>query len=296
MREASVQVGSNIGVVFDPTWLNFASTTTPFEPNSNTGISRQELEVIVSLIDLTALNPEDQTTDISSLLEDAVHPLPGAHVTTAGVCVYPSFLYLAGTWVREAGVRLVAAAGGFPHALSLPSVRTEEVALLARLADEIDVPIPRYLALEGRWEELYDDVRRLVEAAKGTPVKVILATGELPQNADIYGAAMAAMMAGASFIKTSTGRERINARLDSGVVICQAIRDYGERSGYKVGIKPAGGIRTASEALAWIGLVRDRLGEQWINPERMRIGASGLLAEIRRSWTGEDRQIAPVTY
>ena len=296
MGNVSVQLGSNSGVEFNPSWLEFASSTTPFEPKPNTGISRQELQVIVSLLDLTSLNSDDEPSQVARLFETAVRPLPGVQLTTAGVCVFPAFLHLSGTWVSSAGVRLVAVAGGFPHGLSSPASRTEEVRLLSGVADEIDFPIPRYLVREGRWRELYDDVRQMVLAARGTPVKVILGTGELKGAQDVYGAAMTAMMAGANFIKTSTGKERLNANLESGAVMCQAIRDYRQSSGFAVGIKPAGGIRTPIEALNWIQLVRERLGDEWVSPTRMRIGASGLLEEVRRMWDGEDRPITAVTY
>lgn len=296
MGRSSVQVGSNAGVQFNPEWLKFASTTTPFEPKSDTGISRQELQIIVSLLDLTALESGACTSDFSQLFDDAVRPLPAIKMHVAGACTFPVFLSMAGTWLRDAGVRTVAVAGGFPHALSDPACRIEEVAGAALLADEVDFPIPRYLALEERWEDLYRDIRALVDAAGGTPAKVILGSGELVRPELIYRAAMTAMMAGASFIKTSTGRERINARLDAGAVICGAIRDYTQSTGFAVGFKPAGGIRTPAEAISWIQLVRERLGEQWVTPDRMRIGASGLLSAIRAAWEGEDRPMGPIVY
>jgi deoxyribose-phosphate aldolase len=296
MGNSSVQLGVNSGVEFNASWLEFASSTAPFEPKPNTGISRQELEFIVSLLDLTSLNSEEDSSDVLRLFEDSVRPLAGSKQTAAGACVFPTFLALAGTWVSTAGVRLVAVAGGFPHALSSQASRVAEIRLLSGLADEVDFPIPRHLAREGRWRELYDDIQQMVMAARGTPVKVILGTGDLLGADQIYGAAMAAMMAGAQFIKTSTGKERINARLDAGAIMCQAIRDFRQRSGFEVGIKPAGGIKTPADAMVWVELVRARLGDEWIRPTRLRIGASGLLAEIRRTWSGEDRPIAPVTY
>jgi deoxyribose-phosphate aldolase len=282
MRNSSVQVLRNPGIGFDQSWIDLAPQSASFDLDRETpAISAQEAGVIASLLDLTSLNSDDTAESIRALFADAVQPLPGSKVQVAGVCVYPAFLNLDGTGLRNHGVRLVTVAGGFPHALSPREARVAEIRICARLADEVDFPIPRYLALAERWEELYFDISELVVAAAGSPVKVILATGELPNQQSMYRAATVAMMAGAAFVKTSTGKERINARLDAGSILCRAIKDYAKRTEFQVGLKPAGGIRTPDEALRWVHLVRGRLGEEWVTPELFRIGASSLLEHLR---------------
>ena len=273
----------NPGCSFDQAWIDLAPQTASFDLERSDEASWPDLLLIASLLDLTSLGSDDTASQILNLFLTAIEPIPGRKLTAAGVCIYPEFLGLAGTWVRDRGVRLVTVAGAFPHGLSPLGSRAREVAECAKLADEVDFPIDRRLALEERWEELYFEVKELVSASRGVPAKVILATGELPNQTSMYRAATVAMMAGATFVKTSTGKERVNARLDAGAILCRAIKDYSKRTGYKVGLKPAGGIRTTNEAMQWVRLVRNRLGEEWLTPETMRIGASALLDALRYS-------------
>lgn len=282
MRTSSVLSPLNPGTPFDPSWIDLAPQTASFDPDGEIGSpTTHDLGLIASLLDLTSLNSDDTAAKLESLFQAALDPLGDGKRTVAGVCIYPAFLDSVGTWLSARGVRLVTVAGGFPHALGPLEARCNEIALCARCADEVDFPIPRFLALEGRWEDLYQEVRELVRAASGTPTKAILATGELHNQQTMYRAAITCMMAGASFVKTSTGKERVNATIYAGSILCRAIKDYSKRTGHKVGLKPAGGIRSAQEAMHWIALVRARLGEEWLTPGLFRIGASSLLDHLR---------------
>jgi deoxyribose-phosphate aldolase len=149
-------------------------------------------------------------------------------------------------------------------------------------ARRIDVVITRGHVLSGDWQALYDEVRTFRETCGDAHIKVILGTGELGTLRNVARASVVAMMAGADFIKTSTGKEPVNATLPVGLVMVRAIRDYLERTGYRVGFKPAGGIRTAKDSLDWLAMMKDELGEPWLRPELFRFGASGLLADIER--------------
>jgi deoxyribose-phosphate aldolase len=280
MGIGSVLTVQNPGTPFDQAWIDLAPQSASFDAEAPVP-SREDLRLIASLMDLTSLNSDDSREDILNLFDSAFEPLPGENVKVAAVCIFPEFLGLAGTWVRSRGVRLATVAGDFPHGLGPLESRCREIALCAKMADEVDFPIDRRLALAGRWEELYWETREMVRAARGVPTKVILATGELPDQPTIYRAASVAMMAGATFVKTSTGKERVNARLDAGAIMCRAIKDYLKRTGCKVGLKPAGGIRSTNEAMGWLQLVRSKLGDEWVMPELFRIGASSLLEHLR---------------
>ena len=274
----------NPGIPYDPAWIDLAPQTASFDQDEPSGqIDPEEIKLVASVFDLTSLGSDDTQSLILGLFEDALDPLPGLGVIVAGVCVYPQFLSLAGTWLRERGVRLVTVAGSFPHGLGSIESRCSDVTACAKIADEVDFPIDRRLAIEGKWEELYWETKEMVRAARGVPTKVILATGELHDQPSIYRASTVAMMAGASFIKTSTGKERVNATIDAGVMMCRAIKDYQKRTEIKVGLKAAGGIRTTREAVTWLHMLRARLGEEWVSPSLFRIGASALLGHLRHS-------------
>ncbi len=174
-------------------------------------------------------------------------------------------------------------AAGFPHGLSPLSIRVAEVRACAAIgADEIDIVIRRSHALLGEWSALYDEVAAFREAAGRASLKAILATGELGAPLTVARAGLVALMAGADFIKTSTGKEAVNATLDAGIAMAAAIRTYSERTGVRAGLKPAGGLRTPARALDWLALVDAELGAAWLDPARFRLGASGLLAEVAR--------------
>ena len=284
MRNSSLLSVRNPGVPFDAGFLHYLPEISPYEPATDLPTpTLRDARLICAHLDLTLLNSDDNPDRISDLLEAAIAPLGQDDKTAvAAVCIYPAFVHQAGTWLRERGVKVATVAGAFPHGLSPLESRVKEVQLCAKIADEVDIATPRFLALEERWEDLYIEIREMVDAAQDTPVKVILGTGELPHQETVYRAALTAMMAGAAFVKTSTGKERVNATLEAGATMCQAIKDYWNMSGgHQVGLKPAGGIRTANEAMRWIELVRACLGENWLKPDTFRIGASSLLEHLR---------------
>jgi deoxyribose-phosphate aldolase len=195
-----------------------------------------------------------------------------------GNAVFRAREALAGCAVRVASV-----AAGFPAAQTPFRVRLLEVEEAARAgADEVDVVVSRAHVLWGDWRALYEEVRAFREAAGSCHLKTILGTGELPTLRHVAQAALVCMMAGADFVKTSTGKEAVNATLPVGLVMVRQVRDYHARTGYRVGFKPAGGIRTAKQALEWLALVREELGESWTRPETFRIGASSLLTDLER--------------
>lgn len=247
----------------------------------------------ITLMDLTTLSGDDTSTNVRRLCAKARTPIRrdllealGAQalpIRTAAVCVYHHWVEVAVEALEGSGIPVAAVSTGFPHGLSpLPQKIAEIEASVAAGAHEIDVVITRAHALEERWEALYDEVRRYREACGEAHLKVILATGELSTLTRVARASEVAMMAGADFIKTSTGKEGVNAILPVGLVMARAIRGYGERTGHRVGFKPAGGIRTAKEALLWMVLMKEELGNDWLDPHLFRFGASSLLADIER--------------
>ncbi len=197
--------------------------------------------------------------------------------------MYHSMVSTAAEALRGSGIPVAAVAAGFPHGLNPFPQRIEEIkASVAAGASEIDIVITRAHALNAEWRALYDEVAAFREACGEAHLKTILATGELGTLSNVGKASAVAMMAGADFIKTSTGKETVNATLPVGLVMARQIREYEERTGYKVGYKPAGGIRTAKQSLDWLILMKEELGDAWLNPGLFRIGASSLLSDIER--------------
>jgi deoxyribose-phosphate aldolase len=247
----------------------------------------------VTLMDLTTLAGDDTAGYVRRLCGKAAHPVRpdilealGAGqlpIRTAAVCVYHQFVETAVDALRGTGIPVAAVSTGFPAGLTPFEQRLAEIrASVAAGAGEIDVVITRAHVLNGEWEALYDEVRAFREACGEAHIKVILGTGELATLRNIARASMVAMMAGADFIKTSTGKEPVNAVLPTGLVMARMIREYHERTGYRVGFKPAGGIRTAKQSLEWMMLMKEELGTEWLAPELFRFGASSLLADIER--------------
>jgi len=247
----------------------------------------------ISLMDLTTLAGDDTEGRVRRLCAKARQPVRadilealGAQdlgLTTAAVCVYHVFVDTAVHALRGTGIPVAAVSTGFPAGLSPLEQRLQEIrASLDAGAREIDVVITRAHVLTGSWEALYEEVRRFRETCGGAHLKTILATGELGTLRNVARASHVCMMAGADFIKTSTGKESVNATLPVGLVMTRAIREYRERTGYLVGFKPAGGIRTAREALDWLILIKEELGDRWLRPDLFRFGASSLLADIER--------------
>ena len=247
----------------------------------------------ISLIDLTSLAGDDTDGRIARLCAKARAPLrtdlvaalgiEDLHLTTAAVCVYHAMIPAARAALAGSAIPIAAVSTGFPAGLSAFETRLKEIeASVAAGAEEIDVVISRRHALTSDWRALYDEVKQFRAACGPSHIKVILATGELGAPARIAKASLTAMMAGADFIKTSTGMEGVNATLPVSLVMLRAIRDYHARTGIKVGLKPAGGIAAAKTALAYLILLKEELGTEWMSPNLFRFGASRLLGDIER--------------
>jgi deoxyribose-phosphate aldolase len=247
----------------------------------------------ISLMDLTTLNSNDTDERVRRLCAKARNPLSRALIDGLGlgetvirpaaICVYHPFVATAVSALEGTGIHVAAVSTAFPHGLSPLETRIAEIrASVAAGADEIDVVIPRGLVLGAKWHELYDEVAKFREACGDAHLKVILGTGDLATLRNVMLASMVSMMAGADFIKTSTGKESVNATLPVGLIMTRAIRAYEERTGFKIGFKPAGGISTAKSSLDWLVLMNEELGRRWLEPDLFRFGASSLLTDIER--------------
>jgi deoxyribose-phosphate aldolase len=247
----------------------------------------------VSCIDLTTLAGDDTPGKIHRLCAKARHPVRSdlleamgvadLGITVGAVCVYPSMVPHAVEALEGSGIPVASVAAAFPAGLSPMKSRLEEIHYAVREgAAEIDIVITRQHVLTGNWQALYDEVAAFRNACGEAHLKAILATGELGTLRNIQKASLVAMMAGADFIKTSTGKELENATLPVSLTMVRAIREYRERTGHKVGFKPAGGIRAAKDAISWLILMKEELGREWMEPELFRFGATGLLTDIER--------------
>jgi len=247
----------------------------------------------VACMDLTTLNSNDTEERVRRLCAKAVNPfradivealgIGGARIRPAAVCVYHPFVATAAEAVRGTGIHIAAVSTAFPHGLSPLETRLKEIeASVKDGADEIDVVIPRGLVFGARWQELYDEIVQMRAACGEAHLKVILGTGDLATLRNVMLASMVAMMAGADFIKTSTGKESVNATLPVGLAMVRAIRAYLEHTGYLIGFKPAGGIATAKASTDWLVLMKEELGRPWLEPDLFRFGASSLLTDIER--------------
>jgi len=247
----------------------------------------------VTLMDLTTLSGDDTPGRVRRLCAKARRPVRqdlleamGAaqlSIRVGAVCVYHRFVETAVEALEGSGIPVAAVSTGFPAGLSQFEQRIEEIrASVAAGAEEIDVVITRAHALTENWRGLYDEVRAMREACGDAHIKTILATSELGTLRTVARASLVCMMAGADFVKTSTGKESVNATLPVGLVMARAIRDYRERTGHLVGLKPAGGIRAAKESLDWLALIKEELGDRWLHPNLFRFGASSLLTDIER--------------
>jgi deoxyribose-phosphate aldolase len=247
----------------------------------------------VTLMDLTTLSGDDTAGRVRRLSAKARRPVRadlleamGAAqlpIRVAAVCVYHTFVKVALESLEGSGIPVAAVSTGFPAGLSPFEQRIAEIrASVAEGAEEIDVVITRAHVLTENWQALYEEVRAMREACGDAHIKTILATGELGTLRNVARASLVCMMAGADFIKTSTGKESVNATLAVGLVMARAIREYRERTGHLLGLKAAGGIRSAREALDWLTLVKEELGDRWLRPDLFRLGASTLLGDIER--------------
>lgn len=247
----------------------------------------------VTCIDLTTLSGDDTPGRVRRLCGKAVRPVradlieglglePDA-IRCAAVCVYHRHVKEAVRALEGTGVAVAAVSTGFPDGQSPHRVKLREIKASVKAgASEIDVVITREHALSGNWRGLYGEVRDFMDAAGEAHVKVILGTGNLKTLRNVARASRVAMMAGADFIKTSTGKEGVNATLPVALVMARAIREHRERTGFSVGFKPAGGVSTAKLALQYQVLMREELGREWLEPELFRFGASSLLGDLER--------------
>jgi len=247
----------------------------------------------ITCMDLTTLAGDDTPGAVLRLCAKARQPVKtelleqlGAlslPIRVGAVCVYHALVPVAVEALAGTGIPVAAVSTGFPAGQNPLPQKLEEIrASVAAGASEIDIVISRAHVLTGNWQALYDEVRAFREACGDAHMKTILATGELGTLRNVARASWVSMMAGADFIKTSTGKEAVNATLPVGLVMTRAIREYQEATGYRVGFKPAGGIRTAKQSLDWQILMKEELGDAWLRPELFRFGASGLLTDIER--------------
>jgi deoxyribose-phosphate aldolase len=248
----------------------------------------------ITCIDLTTLAGDDTPGRVRRLCAKARQPLrpdmlealgvADQNITVGAVCVYPSRVRDAVEALRGTNIPVASVATGFPDGQTpLPQRIAEIEQAIEAGAAEIDIVITRTHVLTGNWQALYDEIRQFRQTCgESAHMKSILATGNLGTLKQIYQASLVAMMAGSDFIKTSTGKEPVNATLEFGLVMARAIREYQERTGYKVGFKPAGGIAKAKQVLAWQALMREELGAEWLMPNLFRIGASSLLTDLER--------------
>ncbi len=247
----------------------------------------------ITLMDLTTLSGDDTPGNVKRLCAKARRPLRddiveklGAaelDITVGAVCVYHQLVPAAVAALEGSGIPVAAVSTGFPAGLSPFEQRVEEIHQSVRAgAKEIDIVITRAHVLTGNWEALYDEVKAFRVACGDAHMKAILATGELATLTNVARASWVAMQAGADFIKTSTGKEGTNATLPVSLVMVRQIREYERASGFKVGYKPAGGIRTAKQSLDYLLLMKEELGDRWLQPDLFRFGASSLLTDIER--------------
>ena len=247
----------------------------------------------ISCIDLTTLSGQDTPGKVRRLCAKAKMPISPSlqrqleieslGITTGAVCVYHEMVETAVQALKGTSIPVAAVSTGFPAGLSSFATRLQEIKdSVAASATEIDIVITRAHVLNGHWSQLYDEIKQCKAACGDVHMKTIISTGELSTMNNVAKASMVAMMAGSDFIKTSTGMESKNASLHVSLVMMRMIRHYHDLTGYRVGFKPAGGISTAKDAINYLVLVKEELGDSWLNPEMFRFGASSLLADIER--------------
>ncbi|UXN70776.1 deoxyribose-phosphate aldolase [Devosia neptuniae] len=247
----------------------------------------------ITLIDLTTLNSDDTDGRVERLCAKARHPLrtdildkldiPGLRILPGAVCVYHSFVKTAVNALEGTGIPVAAVSTAFPHGLAPLETKLKEIELsVADGAKEIDIVIERGMVLRGDWQALYDQVKAFRKACGDAHIKTILGTGELATQTNIAKASLVCMMAGADFIKTSTGKEKVNANLVTSLTMIRMIRWFNEETGIEIGYKPAGGIATAGDALKYMALMKEELGTRYLQPHLFRFGASSLLTDIER--------------
>lgn len=291
----------NQGIPFDFAWLNrVQANTSAIEHRAKTLPGRRTVKKeyqaawllrAVTCIDLTTLSGDDTDDRVRRLCAKARQPvrpdilaaLDVTNITTGAICVYHEMIRPAVAALEGTGIPVAAVSTGFPAGLSPFHLRIAEIReSVAAGAKEIDIVISRRHVLGGNWQLLYDEMTEMRAACGDAHVKAILATGELGSLRNVARASLVCMMAGADFIKTSTGKESVNATLPVTLVMIRAIRDYYERTGVRVGYKPAGGISKAKDALVYQSMIKEELGDRWLRPDLFRFGASSLLGDIER--------------
>ena len=293
----------NAGIPLDLKWIEEVRVnTSAVERRAQSQVARRTVKKewqaawllrAISCMDLTTLSGDDTDERVRRLCAKAKHPIQqelmqqlgiaDLGVRVAAVCVYHTFIETALNALEGSGIHVAAVSTGFPAGLSPLAERVSEIRRSVEAgAHEIDVVITRAHVFGGRWQALYDEIAAFKQACGLAHMKVILGTGDLLTLRNVARASYVAMMAGADFIKTSTGKEPTNATLPVSLVMARAIREYAQQTGMAVGFKPAGGIRTAKQSLDWLAMMREELGASWLRAEMFRFGASGLLGDIER--------------
>jgi len=293
----------NSGIPLDLNWLeDVRVNTSAVERRTQSQVARRTVKKewqaawllrAISCMDLTTLSGDDTDERVRRLCAKARQPIQRELVEKLGieelgikvaaVCVYHTFVDTALHALEGSGVHVAAVSTGFPAGLSPLAERVAEIRRSVEAgAHEIDVVITRAHVFVAHWQALYDEIAAFKQACGAAHMKVILGTGDLLTLRNVARASFVAMMAGADFIKTSTGKEPTNATLPVSLVMVRAIREYAQQTGMAVGFKPAGGIRTAKQSLDWLALMKEELGPSWLRAEMFRFGASGLLGDIER--------------
>ncbi|MFZ0735383.1 MAG: deoxyribose-phosphate aldolase [Candidatus Sulfotelmatobacter sp.] len=294
---------ANTGIPLDLNWVQEVRVnTSAVERRVQSQVARRTVKKewqaawllrAISCMDLTTLSGDDTDERVRRLCAKARHPvqqelveklhIEELGIKVAAVCVYHTFIETALQALEGSGIHVAAVSTGFPAGLSPLAERVAEIRRSVEAgAHEIDVVITRAHVFGARWQALYDEVAAFKQACGQAHMKVILGTGDLLTLRNVARASVVAMMAGADFIKTSTGKEPTNATLPVSLVMVRAIREYAQQTGMAVGFKPAGGIRTAKQSLDWLAMMKEELGDSWLRPEMFRFGVSGLLADIER--------------
>ena len=248
------------------------------------------IRLAIACMDLTTLEGKDSEGRVRSLCAKAVNPAPQLQgiPSVAAVCVYPNLVPVAKDALRGTGVKVASVATAFPSGLSSMDVRLADTrAAIEAGADEIDMVIDRGAFLAGRYEQVFEEIVAVKRLCGDVHLKVILETGELGSYDTIRRASDLALEAGADVIKTSTGKVGTNATFPVAVTMCEAIRDYARRTGRRAGLKVAGGVRTTKQALTYLVIVKETLGESWLTPDMFRIGASSLLDDLLMQYEKE---------
>jgi deoxyribose-phosphate aldolase len=297
------QLQRNSGIPLDLNWVNDVRVnTSAVERRTQGQVARRTVKKewqaawllrAITCIDLTTLSGDDTDERVRRLCAKARQPIQQElarqlkieelDAKVAAVCIYHLFVETAVRALEGSGIPVAAVSTGFPAGLSPLAERVAEIRRSVEAgAQEIDVVITRAHVFGGAWQALYDEISVFKQACGGAHMKVILASGDLLTLRNVARAAVVAMMAGADFIKTSTGKEPTNATLPVGLVMVRAIREYAQQAGMAVGFKAAGGIRTAKQSLDWLAMMKEELGLSWMYAPLFRIGASGLLGDIER--------------